>query len=342
MTDFLLTRDLAERFAGIALGHVSREFPNKLDHVLNGPQDALEPRALHPIFFGSFDWHSCVHGYWMLARLRRRFPDLQCADNIVELFDDAFIPEKVSQELAYLSRPLSGGFERTYGWAWLLKLAAELRGDPAATRWAAALAPLEAAFVQRFRNFLPKLTYPIRAGTHASTAFALVLAAEHARVSKDDVVLDLLATRAREWFGKDVDAPAWEPSGDDFLSPTLMEAACMRQFLPPNEFATWFAAFLPRLSQCEPNCLFQPAAVSDRSDGKIVHLDGLSLSRAWCMRIVTAAVEGPDRRILVDAANRHLEVALPHVAGDYMGEHWLATFAVLAMEQLQPDHVFEH
>ncbi len=313
----ILDTDLANRFAGIALGHVAREYPHKLDHVLGSDADALPPRVLHPIFFGSFDWHSCVHGYWMLARLLRSFPDMPRAGEIGALFDQAFTPENVASELAYLSRPLSGGFERTYGWAWLLKLAAELHGHPSGN-WGATLAPLAAAFAERFRQFLPKLTYPIRAGTHANTAFALMLAADYAE-QQDPALLALLQQRAWDWFGSDRDARPFEPSGDDFLSPTLMEAAALQRLLPPAQFAPWLAGFLPAW----PPHLLSPAFVSDRSDGKIAHLDGLNLSRAWCLRRLGSQS---------DAAQRHLDAALAHVAGDYMGEHWLASFAVLALQ----------
>jgi hypothetical protein len=309
---------MAERFSAIALGHVTREYPNKLDHVLDGPGDARGPRDLHPIFYGSYDWHSCVHGYWMLARLLRLFPQHARAGDVAGLFDAAFTEANVAGEHAYLQRPSAKGFERPYGWAWALMLAAELRD----TRWATA--PLEDEFVRRFEEFLPKLTYPIRAGTHGNTAFALVLGEEYARVAGNAALRDLFATRARDWFGEDRDAPAWEPSGDDFLSPTLIEALCMRRLLPPDEFAPWFAAFLPDLDRREPRVLFEPATVSDRSDGKLAHLDGVNLSRAWCMRAL-----GVDA--LRDVAERHIEAALPHVAGDYMGEHWLASFAVLAL-----------
>ena len=330
MPEPALTRAMAEHFAAIALGHVTREYPSKLDHVLLEAGDARAPRDLHPIFFGSFDWHSCVHSYWMLARLRRLFPDM--TGDIAGLFDRAFTPSKVAVELAYLSRPLSGGFERPYGWVWLLKLAAELRSDPDAGRWAAALAPLEMAFADRLRTFLPKLTYPIRAGTHANTAFALFLATEHARVAEDGAMLCLLEERARNWFGNDRAAGEWEPSGDDFLSPTWMEAACMQRLLQPQEFASWFSAFLPDLVGGTPNAIFEPVQVSDRSDGKIAHLDGLNLSRAWCMRLLADAVENSACKAMLHmAATRHLEASLPHVAGDYMGEHWLATYAVLAI-----------
>jgi hypothetical protein len=319
-----LTPALAERFAAIALSHVTREFPNKLDHVLSAPADARTPRELHPVFYGSFDWHSCVHSYWMLARLRRLFPSMSASADIAALFDDAFTGEKIAGELAYLARPLSGGFERPYGWAWLLMLAGELRGCD----WGEALKPLEHEFVSRFKAYLPKLTYPVRAGTHNNTAFALILVADYAR--GDAAFWNLLGDRARAWFGRDRGAVAWEPSGEDFLSPTLTEAACMRALLPAEEFAQWFAAFLPQLGGGEPQALFEPAIVSDRSDGKLAHLDGLNLSRAWCMRLL-ADVGEPRESVLRQAAERHLQAALPHVSGDYMGEHWLATYAVLAL-----------
>jgi len=312
-----LTADLAARYIDIALGHLTREYPNKLDHVLTGADDAATPRTLHPIFYGSFDWHSCVHGYWMLARLGRLFAP---QPKVEALFDDAFTADKVAAEAAYLARPSAKGFERPYGWAWALMLAAELRG----TRWS--IRPLEDAFVARYLEFLPKLTYPIRAGTHANSAFALVLAEEYARVAGHARLREMLKARARDWFAGDRDAQAWEPGGDDFLSPTLIEALCMKRLLPADDFAPWFAAFLPRLAQREPATLFAPAAVSDRSDGKLAHLDGVNLSRAWCM--CALGVEA-----FADAAERHLEASLPHVAGDYMGEHWLASFAVLALSQ---------
>jgi len=327
-----LTLELAERFARIAFGHLTREYPNKLDHVMNGPEDARAPRELHPIFYGSFDWHSCVHGYWMLARLRRLFPGTGLCSDVEQLLAHSITPDAVAEELAYLKRPLSAGFERPYGWAWLLMLATELRRME--TAWIGVLRPLEHEFVARFEAYLPKLTYPIRAGTHANTAFAVALASEYARVVGSERLLRLLTERARDWFGRDRDAPAWEPSGDDFLSPTLVEAECMRRVLPAAEFAGWFATFLPSLAHGEPAVLFEPVTVSDRSDGKIAHLDGLNLSRAWCLRALSGHVHGHGGAVLREAAERHLEAALPHVAGDYMGEHWLATFAVLALGPL--------
>jgi hypothetical protein len=329
-----LTQPMASRFAAIALGHVEREYPNKPDHTLAGPGDAQTPSQLHPVFYGSYDWHSCVHGYWMLARLLRRFPEMPEAEAIRALFDRQLVPQKIAAECAYLARPTARGFKRPYGWGWLLKLAAELSLNPE-PRWAVAMAPLAEAFAQRFRDFLPLATYPVRVGTHFNTAFALRMATDYAEATGDAALFDLLRATSLRWYGEDVDCPAWgEPSGDDFLSSTLIEGECMRRLLPAAQFEDWFARFLPRLGQAAPAILFQPASVSDRTDGKIAHLDGLNLSRAWCWRALGAALPeaDPRRGVMLDAAARHLEAGLPHVAGDYMGEHWLASFAVLALE----------
>ncbi|HYD27221.1 DUF2891 domain-containing protein [Brevundimonas sp.] len=330
-----LTPGVAALYARTALGHVTREYPNKLDHVLGGPGDVRGPRALHPIFFGSFDWHSCVHGWWTLFTLLRLYPDLPEAARIRSLADELFVPDKVAAETAYLARPESRGFERPYGWAWLLKLAAELErhGDGRADT----LRPLTLAFARRFRDYLPLADYPVRVGTHYNTAFALRLALDYAAGAGDHGLAALCRERALRWHAGDRDCQAWEPSQDEFLSPALMEAALMRQVLGVDDFAEWLDAFLPRLDRREPATLFQPAAVSDRSDGKIAHLDGLNLSRAWCWREIASALDGADPRRLpaLEAARVHLDAALPHVTGDYMGEHWLASFALLAM--LAPD-----
>jgi hypothetical protein len=309
----------ASRMARIALGHVGREYPHKLDHVLLGDDDALPPRVLHPIFFGSFDWHSCVHGWWSLLTLRRLFPQMAESLEIAQLADASFIAEKVSIEVRYLDRPLSGPFERPYGWAWLLMLHLEAaRHEDRA--WAAEIEPLARAFADRFRRYLQILTYPIRAGTHFNTAFALVLALEWAG-QFDTELAELIRARTSHWFGGDRDCQAWEPGGDDFLSPALTEALLMRRVLRTEEFSTWFIAFLPRLAEKQPATLFTPATVSDRSDGKIAHLDGLNLSRAWCWRSLGYP----------EPAEAHLDSALPHLSGDYMGEHWLQSFALLAL-----------
>ena len=325
----------AARFAGAALGHVTREYPNKLDHVLTGPEDALGPRALHPIFFGSFDWHSCVHGWWTLFTLRRLHPEMTEAAAVADLADDLFTTANVAEEVAYLARPSSRGFERPYGWAWLLMLQAELErhADPRGSAWAATLRPLAVAFADRFRDFLPIATYPVRTGTHYNTAFALRLTLDYAESAGDAALVELCRAAALRWYAADRDCQAWEPSQDEFLSPTLMVAELMRRVMPDRDFGPWFDLYLPRLGAGQPETLFVPAAVSDRSDGKIAHLDGLNLSRAWCWRGVASALPAndPRRAVALDAAGDHLDAALPHVTGDYMGEHWLASFALLAL-----------
>ena len=325
-----LTPETAERFARIALGHVTREYPHKLDQVLEGPEDLLPPSSLHPIFFGSFDWHSCVHGWWLLLRLRRLFPDLAVRREIEAAADRAFQPHKVEGELAYLDRAYTGGFERPYGWAWLLALheEAQRHGD---RDWGPNLAPLAAAFADRFALYLPKLTYPIRVGTHFNTAFAMILALDWAEAN-DEALAGLIRERALHYYGGDRACQAWEPAGDEFLSPALTEALLIRRLLGEAEFRAWFADFLPDLGSGEPATLFAPAFVSDRSDGKIAHLDGLNLSRAWCWRGIAAAADPETAELALRAADLHLDSSLPHVAGEYMGEHWLATFALLALE----------
>jgi hypothetical protein len=345
-----LTPELASRLAQAALGHVTREYPNMLSHLLAGPEDASTPRQLHPIFFGSLDWHSCVHGYWLLATLSREYPALPETKDIAALFAEQITRENVAGELRYLEQPLRGTFERPYGWGWLLMLSAELerhrKKEPGAialeeATWpeterrsfAETLAPLTAAFVKRFFDFLPKATYPVRGGAHFNTAFALMLAAEYADVTANDSLRDLLREKAVAWYGSDTDCQAWEPGGDDFLSPALVEANCMRLLMPADGFDKWLSGFLPRIAQREPKTLFTPATVSDRSDGKIAHLDGLNLSRAWCWRSLAEhwTASDPRRAIALEAADAHLAASLPHVTGDYMGEHWLATFALLAL-----------
>jgi len=324
----MLDATLAERLARIALGHVGQEFPQKLDLVLVGVEDLQRPAALHPVFHGSFDWHSCVHAHWMLARLLRRHPGIAAAEAIRARFDATFTQAKVAAERAFLARPSARGFERPYGWAWLLKLHAELDGP-----WAVQLDPLARDFADRFAAHLPRCDYPVRHGVHSNTAFALTLAADWA-ARHDAALLDLLAATARRWYGADEDAQAWEPSGEDFLSPVLVEAACMARLLPQADFAAWRDRFLPRLAQGEPATLFTPARVSDRSDGRIVHLDGVNLSRAWCWRVLANSFgAGDPRRALIEAtASRHVAASIDHVDGHYMGSHWLASFAVLALD----------
>jgi hypothetical protein len=324
-----LTPDTANRFAELALSHVTREYPHKLDHVMEGLEDVLGPRALHPLFFGSFDWHSCVHGYWLLLRTLRLFPGMPAAPRIRRLLDEMVTAANVGGELGYLDRAYTGTFERPYGWAWLLMLHAEAQRHEA--EWADTLAPLAEAFADRFKSYLPRLTYPIRTGTHYNGAFAMILALDWADAN-DTGLAGLIRARALDYYGNDRNCPAWEPGGDDFLSPALTEALLMRRALPERAFRPWFDAFLPELAAARPASLFTPAFVSDRGDGKIAHLDGVNLSRAWCWRGLADAL-GPELAALASkTADAHLDASLPHVAGDYMGEHWLATFALLALE----------
>lgn len=325
---------LASRFVATALGHVTREYPNHIMHVLTGPQDARTPRDMHPIFFGSFDWHSCVHGWWTLFTLYRLHPHMAEAPSIRALADVLFTPDNVAGEVAYLIRPEARGFERPYGWAWLLMLAAELERHDTdeGRRWAETLRPLAQVFVERFKAFLPLADYPVRTGTHYNTAFALRLTLDYADAHDADLAA-LCRTAALRWHAEDRDCQAWEPSQDEFLSPAIMEAALMRRVLSSEAFRAWFDAFLPALADGRPATLLTPARVSDRTDGKIAHLDGLNLSRGWCWREVVAGLpaDDPRRTIGEKAAAIHLEAALPHVTGDYMGEHWLASFALLAL-----------
>jgi hypothetical protein len=332
-----LTAEQASGFARLALKGIGREFPNKPGHVMTGPDDVKRPRALHPAFFGSYDWHSSVHGHWMLARLLRLYPSLPEAAEIRRILNEHLTAENLQAEAGYFARKESRPFERPYGWAWLLKLAEELHGwdDPDARQWARNLSPLAETVVARYLEFFPKQTYAIRTGVHPNTAFGLAFAHDYARATRNARLKTLVAERARAYYGDDVDAPAkWEPSGADFFSPALMEADLMRRVLPADDFRTWFARFLPGAGQNEPKALFAPAIVTDRTDPQLVHLDGLNLSRAWCMRGIASALPAADpaRAALLSAAGRHADSALDHVAsGDYAGEHWLASFAVYLM-----------
>ena len=321
-----LDQTTASRMAGIALGHVTRPYPHKLDHVWVSDADATTPRQQHPIFFGSFDWHSCVHSWWMLLTLRRLFPAMPEAAAIDALAEASFTADKVAAELAYLERPDSGGFERPYGYAWLLQLHLEADRQSSGER----LRPLAEAFAARLGRYLEVLTYPIRTGTHFNTAFALTLSLPWAE-RNDPALAKQIAAKSRGWFGGDRDCQAWEPGGDEFLSSALSEALLMRRVLGAEQFAQWFAAFLPRAARRDPATLFTPAHVSDRSDGKIAHLDGLNLSRAWAWRSIAGAFDPATAAVARAAADEHFAAAWPHLAGDYAGEHWLASFALLAL-----------
>jgi hypothetical protein len=330
-----LTGELAATFANIALAHVRREYPGKMDHVLAGPADVQSPSALHPAFYGSYDWHSCVHGFWLLAKVLRLYPRLPQAAKIRALFDRQLSKANIAGELDYLERPLQDNFERPYGWAWLLMLAAELsrHQTPESTTWVDHLQPLAQAFSRRFKTYLPKLPYPIRAGVHANTAFAAAVTIEYAQECGDAELLAIARGRMKDFFGSDTDCRALEPNGNDFHSPILIEMECMRRVLAADDFLAWVARFLPRLAERKPEVLFEPVAVSDRADQQIVHLDGLNFSRAWCWRSFARILPPADARraIALDCADAHIAESLPHIAADYAGEHWLATYAMLAL-----------
>jgi hypothetical protein len=329
-----LTEKQASHFAALALKCVSREFPNKPEHVINNASEVKGPKVLHPAFYGCYDWHSSVHGHWMLVRLLKMFPGLPESKQIRDALNANLTAENIQQEVAYMKQPNRQSFERTYGWAWALKLAEELHSwnDVDGKRWAENLQPLAETLSNSYRAFLPKQTYPIRTGVHPNTAFGLAFALDYAKAVGDRELESLLEERSRSYFANDVDYPgAWEPGGEDFFSAALMEADLMRRVMKPREFATWFHKFLPGVAKGSPASLVQPAIVTDRSDPKLVHLDGLNLSRAWCMRSIAKALPetDPARKVLSISADKHAAAALAHVAsGDYAGEHWLASFAV--------------
>ncbi len=337
-----LTEAQASHFAQLALKCIRREYPNKPEHVINAQSDVLSPRILHPAFYGCYDWHSSVHGHWMLVRLVRLFPSLPEAQEIRAGLKANLSAESVATEVDYLKQPNRQSFERTYGWAWLLKLAEELHSwnDAEGKTWFRNLQPLADALVNQYIIFMPKQTYPIRTGVHPNTAFGLAFAMDYAQAVGDRKLENLIAERSRTYFGSDVNYPAaWEPGGEDFFSPALMEADLMRRIMKPAEFQRWFHRFLPQLTAQRFKNLLRPAVVTDRTDPKLVHLDGLNLSRAWCMRSIAAALpkNDPARSILAKSARAHAADALAHVAsGDYAGEHWLASFAVFLLSTPEP------
>ena len=323
-----LTENTAGDFASIALGHVGREYPHKLDHVMAGDGDVLPPRELHPVFFGSFDWHSCVHGWWTLLTVRRLYPNAPDASEITALAETTFTGSKLKAELAYLDRPESRGFERPYGWAWLLCLhhEAERHED---FQWGARLEPLARAVADRLGDYLRLLTYPITVGTHFNTAFALVLAREWAEM-RDPKLLATIDEWSLAAFSEKRDYAGWEPGGDEFLSPVLTAALLMSRVMPHDQFVPWLENLILKNSWLDKNCW--PVTVSDRSDGKIAHLDGLNLSRSWCLFTIAEALGSNSvRKLIRERGDLHLDCASEHIAGDYAGEHWLASFALLAL-----------
>jgi hypothetical protein len=314
---------LAEQFLDVALANVTREYPRRLDHTLGAPPGDLRPRTVHPAFYGSYDWHSAVHMHWLLVRVLRLHPGLPRAGEAAAVLDSHLAPAPLAVERAYFDGPGGRSFERPYGWAWLLELQAEaIRGERA---WSKALAPLAATIAGRMREFLAMSVLPMRAGTHANSAFACILSLDYARVAGDTALSAAVDAAARKWFLADRDAPlAYEPSQADFLSPALTEAQLMREILPEAEFRSWLSGFMP----AGLGALAEPALPPDRSDPHFCHLDGLSLSRAWALRRLDAIFPAA-------AAQRHLEAGLPQaVGGDYVAEHWLASFAALALGEV--------
>ena len=325
---------MVERFAGLALACVNQEYPNKISHVLQGDSDVRPPRELTPAFRGCFDWHSAVHGHWLLARLARVRPDAPFAPEARAALSRSLTEAHVAEEARYLRGKGRETFERPYGLVWLLQLGAELRewDDPQARAWSRTLAPLERAAVERLAAWLPKLSRPIRTGEHEQTAFALGLALEWARVSGDGAFAELLERRIRDFYLEDRDCPLrYEPSGQDFLSPCIAEADLMRRVLPPTAFAAWLGGFLPAIPLDGSGRWLEPAVVTDPSDGKLAHLDGLNLSRAWMLEGIGAGLPAGDPRTgaLAAAAEAHRAAGVRAVTGQhYEGGHWLGTFAV--------------
>ncbi len=330
--DTMLDAESASRFASLALDCIHREYPNKLGQVLKDESGLQPPRILHPAFFGCFDWHSSVHGHWMLTRLVKDFPELPDRQRIVDGLSRSLTADNIAGEVEYFANA-SPSWERTYGWAWLLQLANELHAwdDPLGEQWAASLAPLTQAVRDRYIEFLPRQEYPVRTGVHPNTAFGLAFAFDYADAVGDDELLESVIAAANRYYADDTDCPlGWEPSGEDFLSPCLEEAALMARVMRPSSYASWLAAFLPSLAEEDA---LAPANVSDRSDPKIVHLDGLNLSRAWSLRVIADRLDGEESAALLrDLARGHLDASLPHITSEhYEGSHWLGSFAIYAL-----------
>jgi len=324
-----------EQFARVALANVATEYPFHLVHLARGPADVLAPRQLHAAFFGAYDWHSCVHMHWTLARCMKLASTLPSRASIIDHFDTRLTPAAIAAECDYFAAAGRGAFERPYGWGWLLQLWAELDalGEqlPAAARWRDALAPLADLIADRLVRWLPRAEYPVRAGTHGNSAFALVLSHRYALRCRNAPLAAAIAERAQRWFAADRAYPVdYEPSGDDFFSGGLCEALLMMRVLPAEDWRRWWAAFAP-----EPAALARwlaPANVADATDPKIVHLHGLNLSRAWCWRQLLPQLPAPLQQHVEAAADAHLRASLATATtGDYVGTHWLPSFALLAL-----------
>jgi hypothetical protein len=337
MARIALDRETAGSFARVALENVVRRYPYKVDHMMTGPDDLSAPAELHPVFGGSYDWHSSVHMHWLLIRLLELWPDLAEAPRIRATLDAQLQPAAIETELAYFRRPSSRTFERPYGWGWMLRLQAELltaaRTDPQALRWADACAPLAAHIADQLLSYLDVADFPVRTGTHFNSAFALVMALAYARADQHIALRRAIVRRAHRWFGHDQRYPArYEPGGDEFLSGGLVEAVLMHAVMDGCAFAEWWEVFAP--GKAELANWLTPVEVADRSDPKMSHLDGLNLSRAWCWRMLEPALPEPLRPLAIRAWSDHLEASLPQAAGGhYVATHWLASFAVLALAE---------
>jgi hypothetical protein len=324
----------AQRFAGLALACVHKEYPNKLSHSLNSDADVAPPRKLTPAFYGCYDWHSSVHGHWLLTRLVRTFPSAPFAQAAREALRQSLTADNIAQEARYLRGDGRASFERPYGLAWLLQLTAELHewDDPDAKNLAANLRPLEEAALARLNDWLPKLSFPVRIGEHSQSAFALGLMLDYAHSTGNKKIADLLASKVRQFYINDKQCPlSYEPSGEDFLSPCLGEADVVRRVLPPPEFAGWLQSFLPQISDTGDGAWLKPVVSPDPSDPKLAHLDGLNLSRAWMLEGIAASLPNTDKRLsaITLAANNHKAAGLAAVTGKhYEGGHWLGSFAV--------------
>ena len=332
----MLTSSLAAALAQTALANTVTEYPYKLDQLLGSAADLAAPREMHPVFWGSYDWHSCVHMHWTLVRLLRRFPGHAQATATRAHLKARLTPTAIAGELTTLRGPNRQTFERPYGWGWMLKLAAELellaRDQPDAAAWRDALQPLAAEFADRFIRFLPRADYPTRAGTHGNSAFALLLALDWCEAVQHRQLRQAIVERAKRWFGGDRRYPArYEPGGDDFLPAGLVEAALMMKVVDGCSFADWWEQFRP--VDAELAAWLAPATVSDPADARIVHLHGVNLSRAWCWSLLHPELPQPLRNTAEVAIAAHLAASLPAAtAGEYVGTHWLASFALLALD----------
>ncbi|MEX0272981.1 MAG: DUF2891 domain-containing protein [Flavobacteriaceae bacterium] len=331
-----LTLEQANQLAELPLACIQTEYPNKLGQTLGEKNDMGEPHVLHPAFYGCFDWHSSVHGHWSLVKLLKSFPNLEKKRQIEEKLLQNISQDNIAKEVAYFQKKHNKSYERTYGWAWLLKLAAELHtwDDPLARKLEDRLAPLTQLIVDRYIEFLPKLKYPIRVGEHTNTAFGLSFAWDYAKTLRDDQLRELIGKRARDFYLKDTACPiSWEPSGYDFLSPCLEEVDLMRRVLGEQEFDLWVQGFMPQLKQA--GFRIPVGEVSDRTDGKLVHLDGLNFSRAWVLYGLDRHYDGYGH--LARLANEHVRYSMPNLVGDsYEGGHWLGSFAIYALDQAVP------